>query len=205
MRVNESGTYRCAVNMQGDESSRYTLTAETSGGKRETVTGSGQGWSMWAAPEVQIEANAGETITLRLEVSGGDGAYGSVDDCSIAMLMQPQTTAAPVTTTEPVTTTTESVTTTTEPVTTTTEPVTTTTESVATEAAAPAQTVRGDTNCDGSADIADAVLMLRYCVEDRSAVITDQGMRNADCDLDGTLTSDDISLLLRVIARLESF
>ncbi|MBR6718260.1 MAG: glycosyl hydrolase 53 family protein [Oscillospiraceae bacterium] len=205
VRVNESGTYRCAVNMQGDESSRYTLTAETSGGKRETVTGSGQGWSMWTAPEVQIEANAGETITLRLEVSGGDGAYGSVDDCSIAMLMQPQTTAAPVTTTEPVTTTTEPVTTTTEPVTTTTESVTTTTEPVTTETTSPAQTVRGDANCDGHADVTDAVMLCRFCLEDRGVSITDQGQRNADCDLDGQITTDDVSLLLRVIARLETF
>ena len=48
-------------------------------------------------------------------------------------------------------------------------------------------------------------MLCRFCLEDRGVSITDQGQRNADCDLDGQITTDDVSLLLRVIARLETF
>ena len=193
VRVNESGSYHCSMMLQCDESASFSLTAETSGGKRETVTGSGKGWSVWQQPEIRIEAAAGETVTMRLTVSGGNGTYGSADDCVIAKASAQETTAAPVTTTEPETTTTEPATTTTEPVTTTTEPVTTAPE---------AERIPGDANCDGQADISDAVLMARICVEDLGAVITQQGLQNADCDRSGALTADDVTVLLRAIAKI---
>ncbi len=192
VRVNESGSYLCSMMLQADETASFTLTAETSGGKQQSVTGKGMGWSVWQQPELRIEANAGETVTMRLTVSGGDGSYGSADDCVIAKVNAQETTAAPVTTTEPVTTTTEPVTTTTEPVT-TTEPETTSPE---------AERVPGDANCDGKADISDAVLMARICVEDHGAVITQQGLKNADCDRSGSLSPEDVTLLLRAIAKM---
>ncbi|MBP0966006.1 MAG: dockerin type I repeat-containing protein [Oscillospiraceae bacterium] len=63
------------------------------------------------------------------------------------------------------------------------------------------QTLRGDLNLDDSADVADAVLLARYCVADREAVITDQGLRNADADGDGLVTAEDIQAILRIIAK----
>ena len=70
-----------------------------------------------------------------------------------------------------------------------------------TTADAPNEGLRGDANCDDCVDISDAVLILRCVVEDREAVITDQGKTNADADRDGKLSSDDAKLILQYIAK----
>ena len=44
--------------------------------------------------------------------------------------------------------------------------------------------------------------MARICVEDLGAVITQQGLQNADCDRSGALTADDVTVLLRAIAKI---
>ncbi len=87
--VTESGTYRCAVHVQADESGTCTLTVQTSGGKRETVTAKGSGWAAWSEPAVTVDANAGETVTVTVTVSGGAGSYGSVDDCTVSRVTEP--------------------------------------------------------------------------------------------------------------------
>ena len=64
---------------------------------------------------------------------------------------------------------------------------------------------RGDVNCDSAVDVSDAVLLARLIVADSRARITDAGRRNADCDLDGLVTADDVTFLLRVIAKILTF
>lgn len=81
--VGEAGAYRCTIHIQADDSCTYTLRAVTSGGASETFRGTGSGWADWQSPAVTLYANAGETITLTLTVSGGAGSFGSVDDCSV--------------------------------------------------------------------------------------------------------------------------
>lgn len=139
--------------------------------------------------------------------AGGPGGQGhSVSDNPPA----PATTQPPVTTTAaPVTTTTEPVTTTTEPVTTTTEPVTTTTEPT-TMAPVTTTSVKepvseanwGDANTDGKVDVSDAVLIARYLVSDVTAVISDQGIRNSAVTNGTSVVSDDITKILRFIAKM---
>ena len=60
---------------------------------------------------------------------------------------------------------------------------------------------RGDLNLDGYADVADAVLLARYAASDAEAVISDQGMVNADVDGDGSVRSKDLTALLKRIAK----
>ena len=88
---------------------------------------------------------------------------------------------------------------------TTAKPVVTTVKSVETTAAPNrvAVTLIGDANCDGKADVSDAVLIARIAVEDKSASISSQGIANGDCNKDGSLTPDDIVALLRHIAKIE--
>ncbi len=69
----------------------------------------------------------------------------------------------------------------------------------------PTEGLRGDANCDDHVDISDAVLILRCVVEDREAVITDQGKTNADADRDGKVSSDDAKLILQYIAKKITF
>ncbi|MBP0967397.1 MAG: dockerin type I repeat-containing protein, partial [Oscillospiraceae bacterium] len=114
------------------------------------------------------------------------------------------TAKATTTTTKATTTTTKTVTTTTKAVGTTTVSVTTTTETVTTTTTAKPVTVskRGDLNLDQSVDVSDAVMLARLLVEDKKLVMTEQGMANADCDSDRKITPDDLTWILRFIAKL---
>ncbi len=59
----------------------------------------------------------------------------------------------------------------------------------------------GDANCDGTVDVSDAVLVMRYAVADREAVISEQGLKNADTDENGNTDSDDATNILLHIAK----
>ena len=63
--------------------------------------------------------------------------------------------------------------------------------------------IAGDINIDCSIDVADAVLLARFCTEDSTAVITDQGKQNADVNKDGNIELADVTAILRKIARLD--
>ena len=64
------------------------------------------------------------------------------------------------------------------------------------------KTRRGDVDCSGTVDVADAVLLARLLSEDQNATVTDSGKRNADCDGDGTPTLTDVTMILKAIARV---
>ena len=66
-----------------------------------------------------------------------------------------------------------------------------------------AKPMPGDVNCDGSTDVADAVLLARYLNQDKAAKITDQGQKNANV-IEGALDTDDLTGILMVIARMIS-
>lgn len=140
----------------------------------------------------------------------------------------PETTTIPETTTLPETTTisettvrstTTTITTTQRPATTAPESTTvsaetttaeittvqTTTCTTTTTAAAPVppeMQLRGDVTDNGIVDVSDAVLLARMLVEDRTAIITEQGRANADCDGSGKLDSEDVLWILRFLAHL---
>lgn len=67
------------------------------------------------------------------------------------------------------------------------------------------QAVRGDANCDGRLDVSDAVLVARVVNEDRTAVITEQGIANGDADGQNGLNASDITYLLQLIAKKIKF
>ena len=86
-----------------------------------------------------------------------------------------------------------------ETTTTTTETTTTTAEST-TEAQI--VLLPGDADCNGTVQIADAVLLARYLAEDK-VNITQNGLRNAELDEDpSALTSGDLSVLMQYLAGL---
>ena len=63
--------------------------------------------------------------------------------------------------------------------------------------------IAGDINIDCSIDVADAVLLARFCAEDAAANITQTGLGNADYDGDGNVTILDVTAILRKIAKLD--
>ncbi|MCQ2417258.1 MAG: dockerin type I repeat-containing protein [Oscillospiraceae bacterium] len=69
----------------------------------------------------------------------------------------------------------------------------------------PVKLIPGDASNDGNVDVADAVLVARVLAEDSTAVISTIGQRQADVNNSGQLDAEDISLILRYVARLITF
>lgn len=59
----------------------------------------------------------------------------------------------------------------------------------------------GDVDCDGKIKISDVVLLQRYTNEE-SVNITASGIVNADVNHDGDLSAEDVTMILKAIARL---
>ena len=79
---------------------------------------------------------------------------------------------------------------------------TTTTTTTTTQPEPDKSFLYGDADCSGQVDVADAVLICRYAVEDQEAVITDEGKGNAEVTGDGNINTEDAVKVLRYIAFL---
>lgn len=66
----------------------------------------------------------------------------------------------------------------------------------------PANITLGDINCDGNVKIGDVILLNRFLSEDKDAVISTQGLTNADMDGDGATTAADAVAILKLLAGL---
>jgi hypothetical protein len=66
----------------------------------------------------------------------------------------------------------------------------------------PEKITLGDVDCDGAVDVSDAVLAARFCAEDASAKISDNGIKALDVNGDAHIDGDDIICILRLIAKL---
>lgn len=120
-------------------------------------------------------ASAGEAVEL-----GTNGQSANCVNYVVFAVQQPEMTTSAETTTQPETT-----------------------ETTVTETAPPEESdLRGDTDCNGTVDVSDAVLAARYLAEDPGARISEQGRRNSDCNNSDSLDSDDIILILRIIAHI---
>ena len=184
-----SGTYEFTGNFQGSPSSTVTLGLYTESSSY-SIDFQLAAWNAWFDIPLEIHAKAGETITVSVSVSGKGESFGSMDQCSLVLkekdaVQETTTTLRTTTTAKPTTTT------------------TTTTTTVTTAAPAAAALLRGDCNCSNMVDVSDAVLLARFLAEDRSAKLSEQGRKNADCNADGNLTGDDVISILRKIAKLE--
>ena len=62
--------------------------------------------------------------------------------------------------------------------------------------------VSGDVDCSGTVNIADAVMLARFCAEDAESGITAQGKLNADLNGDGDVTAADTTALLDLLAGI---
>ena len=65
----------------------------------------------------------------------------------------------------------------------------------------PQVTVKGDMDESGKLDVSDAVLLARFLVADKEAVVTAQGRANADCNADGKADEEDLTMMLKAIAK----
>ena len=63
-------------------------------------------------------------------------------------------------------------------------------------------TVKGDANCDYQVDVSDAVLIARFCAEDKNAEITQQGKKNADVNHNSNVDTEDTIVILKYIAHI---
>lgn len=63
--------------------------------------------------------------------------------------------------------------------------------------------IKGDANCDGKVDLADAILIMQALANPNKYCLTDQGRANADMNGDG-LTVDDAQAIQRVLLGLDA-
>jgi hypothetical protein len=66
----------------------------------------------------------------------------------------------------------------------------------------PKKTRKGDVNLDTIVDVSDAVLVARFCAGDSALEMSDQGKANADVNGDNNIDLDDLTAILKTIARL---
>ena len=62
--------------------------------------------------------------------------------------------------------------------------------------------VDGDIDVNGSLDVSDAVLLARLIAEDTTAQVSPIGLTYTDVDKDGFVTSADLTVLLRILAKM---
>ena len=60
----------------------------------------------------------------------------------------------------------------------------------------------GDANLDTYVDVSDAVLVAKFVNSDVSGKISDQGLKNADCDGVAGVDGGDITRILMFIAKI---
>ena len=60
----------------------------------------------------------------------------------------------------------------------------------------------GDANLDGYVDVSDAVLVAKYVNADSTGKISEQGLKNADCDGEKGVSTGDVTRILMFIAKL---
>lgn len=166
----------------------------------------GTGWMAWSwygnSGGVEYldmsNANAGGKLSAEwgeVIINGENGWKATAKPCTVFTQDGPSVTTTVSETTTTVTTTTVSETTTTVTQTTTTLIETTTTP-------APSAGKKGDVDESGQVDVSDAVLLAKYLVEDETAAINDQGMKNADVNASGQPDNEDVIMILKAIARL---
>ncbi len=62
----------------------------------------------------------------------------------------------------------------------------------------------GDVDMDGDVNINDVILLSRYITEEKNLPITEAGLANADTTEDGTVNADDVTKIIRIIAKLDN-
>lgn len=60
----------------------------------------------------------------------------------------------------------------------------------------------GDANCDLDVDVADAVLICRFCAEDSTAEISNTGLLQSNVNHDAGVSTDDAIQILKYVAKL---
>lgn len=78
----KAGLYNAHLYIQGslDSTVELTLSNDTEG-TAKTDDAACEGWSVWQQPVTgEVEAHAGDTLTLTIHVTGNAGAWGTIDD-----------------------------------------------------------------------------------------------------------------------------
>lgn len=150
-----------------------------------------------------------EVRTDNICVYDGDTLIGGIEPDGT----EPQTTTATSKTTTTTTTTTKTTTSKTTTSSTTTSKTTTSGTTTSGNTSSSTQPVEdpirsndgnyyGDINCDGIITVSDAILGTRLNAQDITLNVTAQGITNSDCDHDGATTLQDVTLILKYVAKL---
>ncbi len=73
-----------------------------------------------------------------------------------------------------------------------------------TNAPSQVQTLLGDVDCNSDVNVADAVLLARMLAEDKDVTVSAQGRANANVNGDDNVDSDDLTMILEILANISS-
>lgn len=152
------------------------------------------------AIDYEIPSNVGQTVKAMVWWPHGDDVV--ID--KVVLHMGGKNGSSNNTTSATTTTSTTTTTTTTTTATTTSTTTTTTTTTTSTTQREVEANKWGDANCSGKADVSDAVLIARFVAEDSEANISAVGKKNADVNHNGNIDTEDVTKVLKFIAKLIS-
>lgn len=218
-----AGTYTVdatSLNLRSGPGTGYYVIIAIPDETKVTVTATGGGWAAvtyngyegycsmdYLVPYVETDSAESETTTTTTAVTTTAETTTETTVATTTVSEETTTTEAATTavTTEETTTTTEETTTTTTTTSTeaSTESVETTTEAVTTTTTAASDvivnssyvTVYGDVNCDGSVNVADAVLLHKYI--SGAVQLNIEQLANADCLRDSNLSAADVIVIMQ--------
>lgn len=84
--VNESGTYVLTLYSQGDDTTGTPITLyikDDAGNTLDSVEFFNAGWSVVQTPEIEIDLEAGQTVTVGVVINGQPDAWGTLDDITL--------------------------------------------------------------------------------------------------------------------------
>ena len=183
-----------------------TLSAEWG----EVIINGKNGWKETAKPCSVYDENAQTpatttTVTTTTETTTTTTTTAAETTVTTESSAAATTTTTTVVTTTVTTTSTTAASTTTKAVTTTTTAAESTTETTVTTTTAKEEvmvSLLGDVDLSGKVDVSDAVLLARFCAEDKEATVSAQGIANADANKNGKPDTEDVIVILKVVAKL---
>lgn len=84
--VSESGTYVLSLYSQGDDTTGSSMTLyikDDAGNMLDSVEFANAGWSVMQTPEIEIDLEEGQTVTVGVIINGQPDAWGTLDDITL--------------------------------------------------------------------------------------------------------------------------
>lgn len=86
--VGEAGTYVLGAYSQGDKETGSSMTLyllDDAENVLDSVDFANDGWAVWQTPEITVDLEAGQTVTVGLTINGQPDDWGTIDDITLRL------------------------------------------------------------------------------------------------------------------------